>query len=386
MIDLKLIKYRLIGIAEMDNNTSEDSVIDITKKWSEGGGSPRYGYQVVSGNVHGMGPGRSGEFSTGSRIHAYCVPVGGGGILPDLKEGDYIINRTKGSKAWRYTHEFSRWQSQHGDMSSMRYATYEEERAAKNEMAALFKPEDIVVSKGDTGSVREGSIVRVRRVDAGCVHSYDFPEDWNNYKQEKFRNATLFEIEAYKNGFKSLQEFKGKLEREAMSRFPSPASFTDVFGRKYIGISYEFPEWEDEDKLVLSPGYGVVYYMGHWGEPANLYSSVMAASKRYAKESNFGIHLPKSAIGLQSLEEDIKKIQELYGGSILEERPYGPPVDYAEMYKRLSSINMKDLRPSSKITGRKFDEKEFLSNPMNKKMGIPAKKTYKISAHKRINF
>ena len=364
MIDLKLIKYRLIGIAEMDNNTSEDSVIDIIKKWNEHGGPIQYGYKVVTGMVNGMGPGREGHFSTGCRLHAYCVPVGMGiGLLPDLKEGDYVINRTRGSRAWRYTRDFDGWGAS-SDMSNMRYATYEEVNAVKAAISS-FKEGDIVVSKGGTGQLRSGTIIRVRRIDMGCVHSNDFREEWNNYAQEKFRHATLLEIDAYKNGFHSLPDWKNKLEREAMNRFPSPASFTDVFGRKYTGISYEYPEWEDE-KLVLCPGYGIVYYSGQWATPFPQHDNLHRLSKRYAENSTFGLFTPKSLIGLQSLENEIQKIEKLTGARAIMER--------------------KEHSNPPKITGRKFNEEDYLSNPMNQRMSIPVKKTRKQSVHKRIIF
>lgn len=370
MIDLKLIKYRLIGISDVDKDViAEDSVIDIVSITSaDRGRSYRYEYKVISGKVMDKGPEERGDFTTGCRLHAYCVPVGmGKSLLPDLKNGDYVIHRAKGSRVWRYHSVYSG-----KDMSDMRYATKEEINeyngtatgtTAGSIADKAFASDDIVVTKEALGSTHSGSIIRIRNASHGYISSNDFVDKYLSYAAVNFRRATPLEIDAYKNGYRHLEAWKRQLEIEAIKRFPSPASFTDVFGRKYICMSYEYPEWEGE-KLVLPPAFGVVYYMGQWATPAP-----------YAGQ-------------FHNSKEKGENRPELRWEEIGRDSYFAAFSDKASMNSLRAGceIIQESIHFPTNITGRKFDEDDFLSNPMNQRMSLPIKKTRKQSVHERITF
>lgn len=370
MINLRPIKYRLIGISDVDKDViAEDSVIDIVSISSvDRGRTCRYEYKVISGKVMDKGPEERGDFSTGCRLHAYCVPVGmGKSLLPDLKNGDYIINRAKGSRVWTYHSVYS-----DKDMSDMRYATEEEINrysdtangtAAGSIADKAFAPDDIVVTKEALGSTHSGSIIRIRNTSHGYVSSDDLPGGYLNYPAVNFRHATHLEIDAYKNGYRYLEGWKRQLEIKAIKRFPSPASFTDVFGRKYICMSYEYPEWEGE-KLVLPPAFGVVYYLGEWATPAP-YAAQFHDSKEKGEN--------KPELKWEKIGQD-SYFATFSGKTSMDSLQHG------------CEIIQESVHFPNNITGREFDEDDFLSNPMNQRMSFPIKKTRKQSVHERINF
>lgn len=355
MIDLKLIKYRLIGVADIDRTTNdEDSVIDIVSETS----ASLYFYKVISGKVVNKYPGETGYFYKGCRLHAYCVPVGmGKNLLPDLKDGDYIISREKGSRAWRYYSEhYKRCRTE--DMSDMRYATIEEVAKCTNPVdtdKSRFITGDIVVGKEALGLVLHNSIIKVKKND-GYVYSDDFRESWQNYKEENFRYATPMEIDAYKNGYKYLASWKHWLEVEVMRKFPSPASFTDVFGRKYINISYEYPRWEHEKLTLLPDGAGVVYYLGQWATPAP-HPIELYCFKKEEEEMGWKRYFTQ-------------------GLSIQHFRPQSEEIEETK----------ESICFPTNITGKEFNEDDFLSNPINQRMSLPMKETRKQPIHERIHF
>ncbi len=423
MIKLQMTKYRLIGIRPEDaSSTEENSVIDIWKQASHHGGPYQYSYRVISGKVFNNVPnGQGSYFSQNSRLHAYCVPVGMGTKtpLPDLKEGDWVINTSPGCKAFKMTYDTQRYLMNNGGMLGMRYACMEEQRDGESNSTCPFKEGDKVTSTDHwSDQIKKDTIWRVRQVKNGYLYLFDTQDEFNNYSPVKFRAATPLEIDAYNHGYRTGTEWKHWLEREATKRFPSPASYTDIYGKNYQGICWDVPCW-DGDRMMLCRGYGYIYSCGQWATPID--RSYNQSSKRYypypddsgsmgyGKLGNLKID-PKSALGLQSLEEEVEKIKHLFGNKVIEEKELTPH-DYMmmlkgtwtgirdpdkllklkpDLYKQhvmgdLPVFDLKDLRPKK---GKGFDEYEYRANPMNQKLELSRPRTWPIyqSLHNRIKF
>lgn len=335
--------YRLAGAPPIyKETTTENSTIRITAI-----AGPCHKFTIISGRVIGKSPLMEGELWSGSDLHAWLVPTRHFILLPDLQDGDFVISTLPGSRAWRWKDSDVDWIVRDGGMKNMRYATKSETVNARGpaDDTNSFKVDDIVVSLGGTGSIPPGFIYQIEMIKHDFIYSKTFPHSWSNYKASQFRKATQLETEAYKNTYSNVEEWKSWLSRDARSRFPSPASYVDVFGRRYEGVSYDIPVWVGTN-LCLCEGYGTIYSCGYWAAPIEKHSKVVIEA---------------------TITETKRLVQQ--DSVVIAETPS-------------LSIRMDQI-----VTrGRGFNEKEFLSRPVNERLEVPIKKTRKSSIHYHINF
>lgn len=362
MIDIKVgSHYQIIG-TKGEYDTEDNSTIEIKKIRNRG--LFEYEYLVLAGKVVGNTPGPNiYTFWEGSWLHEHCVhvydpPVKQPLRSSDLKPGDYIISEEPYSKAYQVSEEHLYLLS-HGivGLKGCRLATQDEIAAVQDDKVCkeAYKAGDIVVCIHAGTNLVLNKMYTVTEcnhtsVIFGRFGDSQYPVDW-------FRPATKMETKAYKEGHAYFHVWKDKMEREAMKRYPSPASYVDVFGYTYKGVYYERPIW-DGDHLRLKENHGVIYCHDQWATPI-----VSTAAKVSTNPGNNIKLYNEMVITKDEFEKSLKEYKNPET-IVMDDRVVRDHwMDYI-MEKRPQNVQ-------PKVVGKGFDEKEFLQNPINRKMPIP---------------